>query len=549
MSRSAKSISVVAAMVAWQRRAQARQLALAAAAAATVSAAAVFLLGLSGWFITSAALAGAAGSAAAHAFNYMMPSATIRFLAIIRTGSRYLERVQGHEAALKALAALRPQLFRAFAAGNPTRTLALSAGEASARLVQDVDAVQTLFVRLSSPWAFAVGALAAILMATLASPLAGLSVLVAMALAAAGAIFIGRKAEPVGRQVQAATGLFKARLASLAAAAPELRAYDLVDWAVDEAATSGRVLDIARADLARYAGWMMAWQAIVQGLAVGSAVLVAHQSAPALVALAALAAVTGVEAAAGLAGALRENGSARMAVERLDQLAAADASAGNGRPEDMSLDIALFGGPLDPPERLGIIGPSGCGKTSLIERALGLRAPIKGELRVGGCDAADLAPGSGRYLFAYAAQDVRLLDATVRENLRLAAPGADDETLWAALDDAALSLRFRLSPGGLDTQIGVNGESLSGGERRRLGLARAYLRDAPWLVLDEPTEGVDAITEATILERLDQRLRDRGQGLILISHRSAPMDLCTVVRRMGEAALSPKQNETVKGHV
>lgn len=548
MSRSTRSLSVVGAMVAEQRRAQASQLALAAAAAATVSAAAVFLLGLSGWFITSAALAGAAGSAAAHAFNYMMPSATIRFLAIIRTGSRYVERVSGHEAALKALAALRPQLFRAFAAGDPTRTLALSAGEASARLVQDVDAVQTLFVRLSSPWAFAVGALAAILMATLASPLAGLAVLLAMGLAAAGAVVIGRKAEPVGRQVQAETGLFKARLASLAGAAPELRAYDLVDWAVEEAAVAGRVLDVARADLARYAGWMAAWQAIVQGLAVGMAVLVAHPSAPALVALAALAAVTGVEAAAGLAGALRENGSARMAVERLDQLAAADPSAGTGRPEDMSLATAIFGGSLSPPARVGIIGPSGCGKTSLIERALGLRSAIPGEWQVGGCDAADLVPGSGRFLFAYAAQDVRLLDGTVRENLRLAAPGADDDTLWAALDDAALSLRFRLSAKGLDTQIGVNGECLSGGERRRLGLARAFLRDAPWLVLDEPTEGVDAITEARILERLDRRLSDRGQGLILISHRLAPMDLCNVVRRMGETAAISREVEPAQGH-
>lgn len=537
--------SVVGRMVAEQRRVQGGRLLIAAAAAGTVSAAAVCLLGLSGWFITGAALAGAAGSAAAQSFNYMMPSAIIRLLAIVRTGARYVERVSGHEAALKALAALRPQLFRAFAAGDPARSLGLSAGEASARLVQDVEAIQTLFVRLSSPWALGVGAATAALLAALAHPLAGMAVLAAMGLAVGGAVVIGRRAEPAGRAAQAATGEFKARLGSLAAAAPELRAYDLVDWAVDEAAAAGEALDAARAKAARYGGWMMAWQAGVQGLAVGAAVLAAHQSAPALVALAALAAVTGVEAAAGLAGALRENGSAKGAVERLDALAEPDAAHGQARPQDAALETALFGARHSPPARLGIIGPSGCGKTSLIERMLGLRTPVAGEWRIGGCDAADLAPGAGRSLFAYAAQDVRLLDGTVRDNLRLAAPGADDEAMWAVLDDTALSWRFRISSAGLDTPIGTNGETLSGGERRRLGLARAYLRDAPWLVLDEPTEGLDAATEAKVLDRLDRRMTERGQGLILISHRAAPVALCGVVKRMGEREPGSRSFERV----
>ncbi|MFN4186303.1 MAG: amino acid ABC transporter ATP-binding/permease protein, partial [Hyphomonas sp.] len=134
---------------------------IAAAGGAVVAVAATCLLGLSGWFITGAAIAGVAGSAAVQAFNYMMPSATIRLLAILRTGARYIERVAGHEAALKALARLRPQLFDALAAAPPAQALALSSGEASARLVQDVDAVQTLFVRLSAPWALGAGAVSA----------------------------------------------------------------------------------------------------------------------------------------------------------------------------------------------------------------------------------------------------------------------------------------------------------------------------------------------------------------------------------------------------
>ena len=148
---SGRSTGRVAALIATQRQAQRRRLRLAAAAGAVVSVAAVGLLGLSGWFITGAAFAGATGGLAVQSFNYLTPSAIIRLLAILRTGARYVERVAGHEAALKALARLRPQLFQALASAPPERALALSSGDASARLVQDVDAVQTLFVRLSAP--------------------------------------------------------------------------------------------------------------------------------------------------------------------------------------------------------------------------------------------------------------------------------------------------------------------------------------------------------------------------------------------------------------
>ncbi|RZJ39873.1 MAG: amino acid ABC transporter ATP-binding/permease protein, partial [Brevundimonas sp.] len=197
------NVSRIHGLVEAQRRAQRGRLRLAAVGAATVSVAAVGLLGLSGWFITGAAFAGAAGYAAAQAFNYMMPSAIIRLLAIVRTGARYVERVAGHEAALKALARLRPQLFDAIASAPAERALGLSSGEASARLVQDVDAVQTLFVRRSIPWGLGAGAATAVLLAALASPLAGLILLLAMAGACAGGLLIARRlADPAGREVQ-----------------------------------------------------------------------------------------------------------------------------------------------------------------------------------------------------------------------------------------------------------------------------------------------------------------------------------------------------------
>ncbi|MDO9587298.1 MAG: ATP-binding cassette domain-containing protein [Brevundimonas sp.] len=523
----------IGALIAAQRRNQRRRLALSAAAGGVVAAASVGLLGLSGWFIAAAALAGGAGAAAAHAFNFLMPSAVIRLLAILRTGARYVERVSGHDAALHALARLRPEVFAIFATGRPGALLRASAGEVSSRLVQDIDALQILFIRLSAPWALATGATVAAALAWLAHPLAGLATVVSMAAAAAANGLLGLcLAAPAGREVQRAGGAFRARLAALEAAAPELKAYGLAGWAVHEVETAAGSLDRAAVRLSVAGGWMAASQAAITGLAVGATVIAAHGASTPLVALAALSAVTGVEAAGALAAAFRQGGAAHEAVLRLDELTPEPARAFGAHPRDTSLGIGLTGDILLPPARLAFVGPSGSGKTSLIERLIGLREPIPQEWRVGDADLCGVAPGAALPLFAYAAQDVRLLDGSVRDNLRLAAPGATDDDLWAALEDAAIAERVRASPDGLNMAVGSNGLKLSGGERRRLGLARAYLRSAPWLLLDEPTEGLDAVAEARVLERLDRRLSEKGQGLILISHRLGPVMLCERVIKL-----------------
>ena len=526
MSRTIRSGGRIGGLIAAQTQEQRARLRLAAAAGAVVTVAAVCLLGLSGWFITGAAFAGAAGAAAAQSFNYMMPSAIIRLLAILRTGGRYVERVAGHEAALKALARLRPQLFRAIADGPPETALGLSSGEMSARLVQDVDAIQTLFVRRSVPVSLGAGAVAAIALASLATPLAGLALLLSMASACIGGVVIARRlAEPAGRAAQMAVGALKDRLAALEAVTPELKAYGLERWAVEQAATAAADHDRAQIALTEAAGWMAAWQAVAVAVAVALVVPASAGAALPLTALAALAAIMGIEAAGGLVAALHQNGAAAQALARLDAALPDVATEYPRKPQDDAVALIGAGDPLSPPARLGLFGPSGVGKTTLVERLIGLRPALADEMRIGGVDIADIAPRDRRALFAYAAQDVRLLDGSVRDNLRLAGP-ADAAAMWRALDDAGLAARIMAELLGLDAPVGSNGERLSGGERRRLNLARAYLRDAPWLVLDEPTEGLDAATEAHVLAALDRRLAERGQGLILISHRTPPMALC-----------------------
>lgn len=531
--------------IADQVRVQKGRLQLAAAAGAVVTVAATCLLGLSGWFIASAALAGLAGGAVAHAFNYMMPSAVIRLLAILRTGARYIERVAGHEAALKAMARLRPQLFGAIAHGPLARALGVSSGELSARLVQDVDAIQTLFVRRSAPWSLGAGATAALLLTGLASSVAALWLAVVMAATCGGCVVIARRlADPAGREAQAAVGAFKDRLSALEAVAPELKAYALDGWAVREVETAAARYDHARIALARAGGWIGVWQACATAVALAGVVVISAGAPVPMIALAALATVMGLDSAAGLATALHQNGSAGEALERLDSLLTDDAPHRPDQTLQPTLTLGPTAGPFAPLARIGIHGPSGSGKTTLIERLIGLRETSSDGARIGDLDISDIPASERRTLFAYAAQDIRLLDDTIRWNLLIAGP-ADDATLWTALEDAALADRVRADPKGLDARIGPNGQKLSGGERRRLALARAYLRDAPWLVLDEPTEGLDAATEARVLDALDRRLSARGQGLILVSHRAPPLALCGPIYRTaglesgGRVALEP----------
>jgi ATP-binding cassette subfamily C protein CydC len=209
-------------------------------------------------------------------------------------------------------------------------------------------------------------------------------------------------------------------------------------------------------------------------------------------------------------------------------------------PERPELELAWPSAHLPAGVVAGITGPSGSGKTTILERLVGLRRIAKARITVGGVDILALNPETLRACFAYAPQDAALLAGSVRENLRISCGAeADEASLWVALRDAALDERVRALPDGVDTWIGENGAALSGGERRRLGLARAYLRPAPWLLLDEPTAGLDRATEALVVARLQTRLVRTGQGALIVSHRPAPLAICTTVLHIGEAKDAP----------
>jgi ATP-binding cassette subfamily C protein CydC len=520
--------SPVGDFIAGQVRRRRGDLAIAAIAGGVTAAAATWLLGLSGWFLAGAALAGAAGPGAVQVFNYLLPSAGFRGLAICRTAGRYGERLFSHRAALRALAALRPALFAGLAAAPPLEALSLSSGEAAARLVQDVNAIETVFVRRSGPWATTAAAGAASAVIGLASPWSAVAFLLGLGVQ----VVIGRSlghslTGAAGRDQLRAAGRLKDGLGAYLRAVPELRCYDLTARAIEALMVHDAAL--GRANLARSNA--EALLAVPRAGLVAATLLAvaafASQAAPPLMALAVLAALAGMEGVSGLLRAAQQRGAYREAVARLDSVIVAPMPGGVAPSAAASLEID--GRRLAPGGRLAVSGPSGCGKTMILQALVGLRTADSGRILIDARPLEAESPGWARSLFAYAPQDARLLTGTIAENLRLAAPMASDADLWEVLEAAQIAARVYGLPDGLETWIGDGGEVLSGGERRRLALARAFLRSAPWLLLDEPTEGLDRRTEAALVTALDRRLSSTGQGLVVVSHRPAPLRLCTAI--------------------
>jgi ATP-binding cassette subfamily C protein CydC len=346
----------------------------------------------------------------------------------------------------------------------------------------------------------------------------------------------GRRA--TAQALRYASGALKDELAMLAASVAELRCYGLEAWAVGHAAKHGEQLMQAQRRHATDAGRLDLMLAGITGLAAVLAIFLARGRGAPMAALAGLSAAMAIEGLAPLLRGALHLAIAERAAGRLDALLAeGDAAARSPMARvqsPASLELPLMPGRLlSPGARVAIVGPSGSGKTTLVETLLGLRRASPHVIRLGGANIGQLDVAAVRDHFAWLPQDATLIAGTVRDNLALAWPDAADVEIWQALHDAALADRIRACPNGLDTWLGEDGALLSGGERRRLALARAYLRRAPWLLLDEPTEGLDLATEAVVLERLAGRLHRTGQGLLAVSHRARVVLLCDEVLRIG----------------
>ncbi|MDO8070606.1 ATP-binding cassette domain-containing protein [Janthinobacterium sp. SUN176] len=492
--------------------------------AALTAVSGMALLGLSGWFITATSIAGLHASTAI-LFDVFGPSAGIRLLAIGRTGSRYAERLVTHDATFAVLASIRVQLFRGWSRPEAASRLLRQPAKLLFRLTADIDALESLYLRLLVP---AFTALCAALLAGVALGVMqwqlGLG-LAAWLLAAGGGISwsVARRARRPAIMRSRAIEKLRSGAIDLVAGQTDLVMAGRIDA---QCAALGRIdRSLAQADFALLrletaagAAYGVAGSATLAGVLLAVAALVQQQalSVPAA-ALALLIALTAVEPFAGLRRGALEAGRMLLAMRRLaprleqqdvatlpldaapglrlERVSAAHAGSHVAILHDVSLHIAAG-------ERVALIGPSGAGKSTLLALAARELVPLSGKVS---------APRA--CLFT---QKTELFQGSLRDNLRLADPAASDAQLWAALQAAGLDDEVRALAGGLDTMLGEGGLGLSGGQARRLALARLFLHESTLWLLDEATEALNARTASDVLQRL--RARCEGRSLLIATH-------------------------------
>lgn len=516
-------------MLAIARRVQRRTSWAASFAGITAAIAGVALVAISGWFLTGAAIAGSGGVVAVQAFNYLLPSAGIRGLAIARTVSRYFERLLAHRAALLILADLRPRFFARLAYSEIGEISIRSGGTIAAHLGSDVEALEDLAVRRIAMTAATAGSLAGLGATLLAGP--GPALVLAFGLAFTllmthllAPLLLSRPYRDHGDAIQS----LKALYAEYASCSVEIALYGQARQISEIIEAKALHLDRARVAIVRGEGLLQGLHLAFASMTIAG-MLAIVQAPLALQALAALAGAGAFEAISSLTHSLLQRSRVTSALGRLADIAglpprteepSRSQSQIHRAAPSITLGSAQRAITVAAGGRIRVAGPSGSGKTRLVMSLVGLRNDSPEQTLVAGADTHALGIGNLREIFAFSAQDAPLIAGTLADNLSLARPGITEAAMWSALETACLAETVHAMPDGLETWLGADGARLSGGQRKRLSLARALLAGKAWLVLDEPSEGLDVETERQVARNLDSWLRKNGTGLVLVNHRS-----------------------------
>jgi ATP-binding cassette subfamily C protein CydC len=512
----------------------------------------VALLALAGKGV--AAGAGGVGLVGVAALIWLRP------VVLIRPLLRWWERMASHAAAFQALADTRVWFFRRLAERMPAGIGLRGSGDLLGRVISDVEALDRLYLGGLMPAAAALAVVATIalllgaeplLMALLVLPLA-LALILPLVLAPAAARAARRAADERGGLRAAAVDPI-AGLEDTLAANAEGRALARLEAADATLMAAQREVSL-RSAAAGTAGTLLTQVAVLAALGWG---LLAGPTGAAMAVLALFLAIAAAEALGLMprAGALMAGAaaSARRLFEAADTRPPVEEPADPAplpAGHELVLSGVTFGWRPDAPpvldgldltlrpgERVAILGPSGAGKSSLAALLLKFAAPQSGTIQLGGTDIQDLASAELRQRIVCLSQNARLFDVSIAENLRLAAPGAPDAALWRALAKAGVSEFVRSLPEGLETRCGEGGTRFSGGEARRIALARALLPPAAILILDEPTVGLDAEAERAFMATL--ATATEGRGLLIITHELTGAEPLDRVLRLAGGRLLP----------
>ncbi|WP_405743398.1 thiol reductant ABC exporter subunit CydD [Streptomyces sp. NBC_01525] len=526
-------------------RARRGRFALALLLGSLALASAIGLMATSGWLISRA-------SEQPPVLYLMVAVTATRAFGIGRAVFRYAERLVAHDAVFRMLADVRVAVYRRLERLAPAGLRERRRGDLLSRLVADVDAVQDHFLRWLLPaGAAVVVGVGAVGFTAWLLPEAGAVLAVGLLLAGAGvpllSAALSRRAE---RRLAPARGTLATRVVDLLTGTAELTvAGALASRTASVKDADGELTRIASRS-ARAAGAGAGLSALLSGLTVTASALLGVQAVHAgrldgvALAVVVLTPLAAFEAVSGLPLAAQYRLRTRRAAERVFEVL--DAPAPVREPEapktapDAPFPLVVrgltarhpgqavpaldeVGFTLHAGRRLAVVGPSGSGKTTLAQVLVRFLDREAGAYTLAGTDAAELDGDAVRRLVGLCAQDAHVFDSSLRENLRLAAPEVTgDDDLWEALERARLAAWVRSLPDGLDTMVGEHGARLSGGQRRRLALARALLADFPVLVLDEPAEHLDLATADALTA--DLLAATEGRTTVLITHRLTGLD-------------------------
>jgi len=490
--------------------------------------------------------------------------AAVEVLAFLRGPMRYAERLVGHDATLRALARWRVWLYDCLTPRVPAALSGWRSGDLLASAIDDVDMLQDLYLRTLLPLGVAVGAATVGLVAVaLELPVAALALGIPLAVACTVPTFLAWRS--AGNDAAAALGgALSAQVVDAIHGAPDLLAFgaeaavlDRLETMSNQATTIERRQANANA-LATLVTQLCAGSAVLAVLAVTVAAVHAGHLNPVMVAVLPLVALGTFEPIPGIALAATRSRAVAAAARRLLALEAVPvpvhdplepSQVGTGSPEISFVNASLRYAPdlpraldrvtleVGPGARVAITGSSGAGKSSLVNALLRFWPLEEGALTLGGIVVDRLRQAEVRATCALVDQRAQLFAGTVRSNVTLGRPDATEEEIASALDAAQLTQWVDSLPSGLETQVGDDAVAISGGERRRLAVARALLAGGPVLLLDEPTGGLDL----PLAERLitDVLAAAGPRSVVLITHRASEATQCDSVVTLEEGRVVP----------
>ena len=548
---------------------------------------AVGLLDLDSSRFVLAVLAGTAGMASAVALSGVaawliarasqMPDVValgvapvaVRLFGVSRSVLRYCERLVSHDTALRGMGALRTRLYEALAAARTDTVAGLRRGDVLARVGSDIDAVGDLVVRAYLPATVAavLGAATSIGVGLVYWP-AGLILATCLLLSGLGApLATIRSARMVEQARQRQATELSAEVLAVLEGAPELmvcgRLADSMHQVASREENLVRLRDRAAVPAAVAAARGVAALGVAGGgnLVVGVGAVAAGQLAPVWLAVIVLVPLAAFEATSALGPAsvqlVRSAGAACRIVE-LIETAETSASAGAAvcpdarklptpsahgpRLRARNLSVGWPGGPvvaegidldLRVGSRVAIVGPSGIGKSTLLATLAGLLEPRGGTLTLDGVPPWQVARSQAAARVCLTAEDAHVFHTNVLENLRVARGDVTPAEARQLLDQAGLGDWLEALPDGVETVVGTDAATLSGGERRRLLLARALAAPAPLMLLDEPGEHLDATTADRLVADLLTVGTRQGRGTLLVTHRLSSLAHADEVLVMG----------------